>query len=247
MKLNCRILFAAGILFFSFDNVNAQFQKGTLLLGTTIGTTGYSNANADYGYDLGSAKAISTDTYTFSVGPQIGVFLNARTVLGGNLSVNYSHGNSTTSNTSATDVVTDSKATTNTLTFSVGPFLRYYFSNLASKNWFYGQITGAAGTGTGNSTGNGSTTTTSYTSSGKTNGIFNWNAGASVGMTHFFAKRIGMDFALGYTYNHQKSTSDNSTYTTNHSSDLVTSTTNNYGLTTITNGVTASVGFHFFL
>jgi hypothetical protein len=225
----------------------AQFKPGTLMVGTTVGSIGYSSANSDYAYDVGTARSTGTNTFTFSTGPQIGVFLTPNLVFGGSLSYTLSHSAATTTNTSAANVVTGSKTTTTTNTVSVGPLLRYYFAGLKSTNWFYGQINGAVGSGTGSSSGTSYTTTTTGSSTGKTNGIFNWNAGASVGMTHFFYKRIGMDFSIGYTYSHAHSDNNNITYTTKTSNSEITSSTNNYSLNTGTNGVTLGVGFHLFL
>ena len=50
-KLILLMLFSG--LFISM-RVHAQFAKGTLMLGTTLGSTGYSSANSDYGYDVGT-------------------------------------------------------------------------------------------------------------------------------------------------------------------------------------------------
>ena len=217
------------------------------MVGTTVGSIGYSSANSDYGYDVGTAKSIGTNTFTFSTGPQIGVFLTPNLVFGGSLSYTLSHSTATTTNTSAASVVTGSRATTSTNTLSLGPLLRYYFAGLKGNNWFYGQVNGAVGTGTGSSSGSSYATTTTGSSTGKTNGIFNWNAGASLGMTHFFYKRIGMDFSIGYSYSHAHSDNNNITYTTKTSTSTITSATNNYSLNTGTNSISLGVGFHLFI
>lgn len=77
--------------------------------------------------------------------------------------------------------------------------------------------------------------------------IFTWNAGASLGLTHLFYKRIGMDVALGYLYSHNHNYNINNTNTTNKTSGDLTASANNYTLNTATNGVTFGVGFHWFL
>lgn len=225
----------------------AQFKPGTLFVGTTLGNLGYSSANSDYGYDVGTARSTGTKTVTFSAGPQVGVFLTPNLIFGGSLSYSLSHSSANTTNTSATNTVTGSKSTTTTNTVSLGPLLRYYFTSLAARNAFYGQVNAAAGTGTGSSSGSSNTTTTDGSSTGKINGIFNWNAGASVGMTHFFYKRIGMDFSVGYSFSHAHSDNNNITYTTKLSNSTITSATNNYSLNTTTNGITLGLGFHFFI
>jgi Outer membrane protein beta-barrel domain len=233
-------------LFFT-TAAKAQFKPGTLMVGTTVGSIGYSSATSDYGYEVGTARSTGTNTFTFSTGPQVGVFLTPNLVFGGSLSYTLSHSTATTTTTSATNTVTGSKTTTTTNTLSIGPLLRYYFAGLKSNNWFYGQINGAVGPGTGSSSGTAYTATTTSTSTGKTNGIFNWNAGASLGMTHFFYKRIGMDFSIGYSFSHAHSDNNNSTYSTKISNSEITSSTNNYSLNTGTNTVTLGVGFHLFL
>src|SRR5450432_2731821 len=97
------LLTITALLFLCF-HVKAQFAKGTIMLGTTIGSTGYSSANSDYGYDVGTVKNTGTNTFTFSVGPQVGVFLSPHLVFGATpaFSISTSHVNSTTMNTNNT-------------------------------------------------------------------------------------------------------------------------------------------------
>ena len=247
MKLIRSILpMAAAGLFFS-NQAKAQFKPGTVMLGTTVGSIGYSDANSDYGYDIGGSRSTGTKTFTFSMGPQVGVFVTPNLIFGGNLNYSINHSTANTTNTSATSALTGSKTTTTTNTFSIGPLVRYYFAGLTGKNWFYGQVSGAVGTGTGTSSGSSYSTTTTTSTSGKVDGIFNWNAGASVGMTHFFYKRIGMDFAIGYNYSHAHSNNDNNTTTTKTTGGTTSAAANNYSLNTGTNGLTLSVGFHWFI
>jgi hypothetical protein len=238
---------ASGLFTFAAIHANAQFVKGTLMLGTTIGTTGYSSAGSDYDYESGELRNTNTNTFTFSIGPQIGVFLSPRLVAGATpaFSINTSHATNDINNTNNTT----SAATTNTTTttVSLGPYLRYYFTNLASNNWFYGQINGAAGTGSGTTTGNTTSTNSLSSTDGKVSNIFTWNAGASIGMTHFFYKRIGMDVAIGFSHSYIHNYDTNSTNTTNKNNGNTTESTNNYTLNTNTNGVTFGVGFHWFL
>jgi len=225
----------------------AQFKTGSLMIGTTIGSTAYSSANSDYAYDNGGSRTTSTKTYTFSLGPQIGVFVNPHTVIGGTLSFNLSNSDAKTTNTAVNNSLTGSKSNTMTTTVSLGPFLRYYFSSQPVKNLFFVQVNGAVGTGSGTSSGSGYATTSTNSSDGKVTGIFNWNAGGSFGLTHFFTRHLGMDVALGYIYSHSHSDNANTTYTTKNSNGQVSPATNNYGLNTATNGVSLNVGFHWFI
>jgi|SRR5450432_916951 len=245
MKKFFTIMMPLGLLICSY--AKAQFIKGTIMLGTTVGTTGYSSANSDYGYDVGTFRNTGTNTFTFSVGPQIGVFLTPRLVLGATpaFSISSSQVKTTINNTNNT--TTGSSTNTTTTTVSLGPYMRYYFAGIPGPNWFYTQINGSVGTGSGTNSGNSYSTTATGNTDGKVSNIFTWNAGASIGMTHFFYKRIGMDIAVGYLYSHVHNYDTNNTYSTNKNSGNMTSSTNNYTLNTATNGVTLGVGFHWFL
>ena len=200
MKKLTIMTLAAGLLICM--NAKAQFSRGTIMLGTTIGTTGYSSANSDYGYDVGTIKSTGTNTFTFSVGPQIGFFLNPHLVLGATPAFSISNSRVTSNTTNTNSTTSGSTSNTTTTTVSLGPFVRYYLSGLTGRNWFYVQVNGAAGTGSGTNSGTTYAQTTHGNSNGKVGNIFTWNSGASVGLTHFFDRRIGMDVALGYSYSH---------------------------------------------
>jgi hypothetical protein len=225
----------------------AQVKPGTLMIGTTVGTTAYTSANSDYGYDNGNTKTTGTNTYTFSLGPQVGVFVLKNMVVGGTFSYSLSTNHVSSSSLTASNSASGSSTNTTTSTVSLGPFVRYYFAGQFLKNWFYVQANGAAGTGTGSNSGNSYSTSSTATTSGSVSNIFNWNAGASMGMTHFFNSHVGMDVGLGYNYSHAHNYNVNNTITTNKNSGDVTPSANNYTLNTGTSGVTLAVGFHWYL
>ena len=239
-------LASAACLVFSLG-ASAQFSKGTLMLGTTIGITGYSSANSDYDYNAGNTRSTGTQTFSLSVGPQIGVFLTQHLVFCATPSLSLSSSHVSTTNTSAAAIQTGSTTTTPTTAISIGPFLRDYFAMVPGNNWFYAQINGSVGSGSGSSSGNSYTSTSTSSTNGKVSGIVNWNAGASLGLTHFFYKRIGLDVALGYLYSHAHSYNVNNTITTTKSSGDVAQSASDYTLNTGTNGLTFSAGFHWFM
>lgn len=247
MKKITLITFVAGCLILTALHSSAQFVRGTIMLGTTVGTTGYSSATSNYDYDAGELRNTGTNTFTFSIGPQVGVFLSPRMVLGATpaFSISTSHATNDIHNTNNNSSAAITNTTTSTV--SLGPYIRYYFTNLNSSNWFYSQLNGSVGSGSGTSTGNTASNTSVSSTNGKVSDIFTWNAGGSIGMTHFFYKRIGMDIALGYIYSHVHNYDMNNTNSTNKASGVVTQTANNYMLNTATNGVTLGVGFHWFL
>ncbi len=247
MKTTKRFIAGFVIALLLSPHVHAQFSKGTMMLGTTIGSTGYSSANSDYGYDAGTLKNTGTNTFTFSVGPQIGFFLSPHFVLGATPAFNISTSHATSSTANTNNTSSGSTTNTTTTTVSLGPFMRYYFAGMPGSNWFYAQINGAAGTGSGTTTGNSYSNTSTGSTDGKVSNIFTWNAGASIGLTHFFYKRIGMDFALGYSYSHVHNYDTNNSNSVSKTSGTVSESANNYTLNTATNGVTLGLGFHWFL
>lgn len=246
MKKNIRVTFSVCVIMLSIKS-NAQFTKGTLMLGTTIGSAGYTSASSDYNYDAGELRSVKTNTFTFSMGPQIAFFLSPRLIAGATPSFNISTSHATNNINNTNNSFSNSTTNTTTTTVTIGPFMRYYFSNLKSNNWFYAQLNGAVGTGSGTTDGSSTSSTSTGSTNGKVSDIFTWNAGGSIGLTHFFYKRIGMDVALGYNDSHVHNYDINNSTSTNKTSGGVTTSANNYKLNTSTNGVTLGVGFHWFL
>ena len=244
------LLFAGSFFIVSFllsMPASAQFKKGTLMLGTTAGSTTYSIANSRYDYDNGNTTATTTHAYTLGIGPEAGVFISSSTVLGATLTFNFNNSNETATNHNVNNTTSGGNDGNTTATVMLEPMLRYYFAGSPKKNWFYMELHSGAGTGVGRSSGNGYTTAATSTTYGKVSNIFNWDMGGGLGMTHFFSHGLGVDFALGYTYSHSFSDNANNTYTTNKITHALSSSTNNYNLTTATNGITFSVGFHRFI
>jgi Outer membrane protein beta-barrel domain len=242
-----RTVYAIAMISLLSIHANAQFKKGTIMLGTTVGTTGYSSAGSDYNYDAGELRSAGNNTFTFSIGPQVGVFLSPRLVLGATPAFTISSSHATNHITNPNSTISATTTHTMTTTVTLGPYVRYYFTSLTGDNWFYGQINASIGSGGGSTSGTSNTTTTTGNTSGTVSDILTWNAGASIGMTHFFYKRIGMDIAVGYNYSHVHNYDVNNTSTINNTSGKITVTSNNYALNTATNGVTLGVGFHWFL
>jgi hypothetical protein len=230
-------------------SVSAQFSKGTIFVGPTIGTNSYQSAsdNLDYSSGTNNNRSISSKTYTLTIGPQVGVFVTDHLVVGGSANVGVTDKKTNTSTLLSNAATTTANTKTNTTTFTAGPFLRYYFFETLSKNMFYGQLNGNIGTGSGSSSGNGNNNaTTTYQSSGTVNGIFTWTAGGSLGFTHFFNDFVGMDVAVGYSFNSTMNNNINTTNTKSNTTEIVTSNPNNYKETDHTNGITLGLGFHWF-
>lgn len=193
--------------------VSAQFSKGSLFVGTTLGGN-YDQTSSTDPHDY---STISTRTFTMSGSSQVGVFVANDLIIGGSLYSNLAREKETSTAgvypsvaLPSNDPLVDTKKT-RIYTFTVGPFLRYYI-NSKSKNKLYVETNVAAGSGRGS----GSETDNfgTYTSI-KMSKIFNWNGSAAMGITHCFTDGLGMDVAFGYFYNATRSTvnTDNDGYT----------------------------------
>ena len=219
--------------------------KGTVFLGTSVGSTTYTQTSNDYTYPDGGTKNTTPHAYSFSLSPSAGVFVTNHLILGGSLGVSYSHNKTNTSITEGSP--SSSTSTTNSTTVDLGPFLRYYFYEVKPlRTMLYMQIQGTVGVGGGSSSGAGESVTSSYVSNGTTSGIFTWTSGASLGVTHFIQKNIGIDFALGYSHSYEHSNVSGSTQTTKVNGTETTAP-GDYKLRTSADGFTASVGFHWFI
>jgi len=230
-------------------SASAQFSKGTIFVGPTLGTTSFQSAsdNLDYTSGNNSNRSASSKTYTLTVGPQVGKFLTDHLVLGASLNYSLSVKNTNTNTTLTNNNLLATNAKTNTSTFNAGPFLRYYYFETLSKNMFYAQLNGTLGTGSGGSSGSGANNVNStYQSNGTVTNIFAWNAGGSIGVTHFFNDLVGMDVAIGYNYISNTSNNNSSTNTTANATEIVTNTSNNYRETLLTHSITLGFGFHWF-
>ncbi len=225
--------------------VAAQSLKGTLFVGTSIGSTSYTQTSNNYDYSDGGNKNTDAHAYSLSLSPSMGVFVTNHLIIGGSLGLSYSHNKTNTANTEGTP--TAETTSTNTTTMNLGPFLRYYFyENKPLRTMLYMQAQGTVGTGGGSSSGRGySNATSTYASSGTVSNIFTWTSGASIGVTHFIGKNVGMDFAIGYAHNYEYSSNNNQTVTVLDNGGSETKP-NNYSLATSSDGFTLSVGFHWF-
>ena len=238
------------IIFYALAfSASAQFLKGTIFVGPTLGTNSYQSASDNLNYSSGNnqTRTASSKAYALSFGPQVGVFITDHLVVGGAINYSLSVKNTNTSTVLTNNNLLISNAKTNTSTVNAGPFLRYYYFDKLSKTMFYTQLNGTLGTGRGGSSSSGNNNITStFQSNGSINGIFSWNAGGSIGLTHFFNDFVGMDFAVGYGYTSITSNYQNVTNTSSNVSEIVTTAPNDYKETLLTHGVTLGLGFHWF-
>ena len=235
-----RIFLVLAICFTGLTSLKAQLAKGNLFVGSTIGSTAYNWGTNTYLYSAGNTQKLDSKQFAIDLTPSLGVFVTNHLVFGGSLDVGYSHNKSDVTNTDGSVVPT--QTTINNSTYSIGPFLRYYFYNSTpSKTLLYveGRATVGSGSGSTNEL-DSNTGNTTYTATD--NNVFLFTAAGSLGVTHFITKNIGLDVALGYSYDYEKYTTD---FTFDPNSGNTSSGSKKATLPQ--SGITLFAGFHFFL
>jgi hypothetical protein len=181
--------------------VKAQFTKGDLFLGGSLGVNTVDFPGADY------AKNISN---SFSVGPKIGYFINEKWAIGG--SVGYSYSNQVL-DYSVTPYYSNSRSTSRT--FSANVLARRYF---AITDKFLFTLEGSLGFSRSN-------TTNSYATSQVSTGgpepyddnapAYTLSATVRPLFVFFPTPHWGIEAGLGtLSFSHQHSLSDNSSVNT---------------------------------
>jgi len=223
----------------------AQVSKGTLFMGSTIGAANYNSVTNDHDYIDSGFRKTTNNNFGIGLSPQLGVFVNNHLIVGGSIGLNFEHNKQNIQSTERNLDNQDTKKST--FTINAGPFARYYFFNTSpGSTLFFTQVDARVGTGSGNSSGNGDNTTNTFTTSAKITKIFNWNAGASIGMTHFIQKSVGLDVFAGYNYEHNKSHNTATTNYTSKSDGENSARTVEYDLATHSNNIVLGAGFHWF-
>lgn len=223
----------------------AQTEKGNMFVGAGIGNTSYSSQGDNYSYSDGNSRQTDIKINKIVLNPTMGWFVTNHLIAGANVGLNYTHNKNNTNITEAP--ASTSNKVTNTFTVDAGPFLRYYFFNgQPSNTLLFVQADGSIGAGSGSSSGSGTTANYTYTSTGKVSNVFTYDGGASVGITHFIQKNVGLDIAAGYLYTHQKSSNTDVNDRTMNAGGKTT-INNNYDLASHVSGITLSAGFHWFL
>lgn len=121
-----------------FAQVHAQFSKGTLIAGSSIGDISIGSSNYDYLTDDTLNSSYEGSNFSFSLYPQFGIFLNDKFAIGTEIDIYYYSGNSTSSDKDGIKYY-DYKSENVSIGFL--PYARYYFrKNSNGKSMLYGQI-----------------------------------------------------------------------------------------------------------
>jgi hypothetical protein len=180
--------------------MQAQNQKGNWLVGTSIGSTGYSFGKTESG-QVGSTNLSLSDNNSFSFGvyPSVGRYISDNVVIGTYLSIGYYSSNYDNSNNYNTNT---SKSKSSYLSLGVGPFGRFYFGGNKGKGMPFAEVNAGISFYPGYKGEYTPSTGTGYTY--KYEKYSPWNAGAKFGYEHFINSVIGLQYYVGYTYNKYK-------------------------------------------
>jgi hypothetical protein len=246
-----KILLLFAIYIACLPAANAQIAKGNLFIGTGLGTAAYSFGTYTFNYSTPNNKNQDLKNYAISLSPSFGVFLTSHFILGGSFDVDLAN-NSSNFLSSSSVIVTSNVVTKNT-TYSLGPFMRYYYFTQRQSSYsdietlLYLQFSTALGSGSG------STNQTNYNQSsaysvatGVTKGMFVYKAQFNLGISVFVAENIGIDFGAGYQFQYQSYTSITNTATTS-SNGALTNNPITYKSSLPVNGITLSAGIHMFI
>ena len=237
------MLYLAGM--FGILQANAQMYKSDIFLGGSIGSTVYNIGTSTYNYDAGNTRTNQIKNYNLSLSPTVGFFVNNSLVVGTILNLSYSINTNNTRNTTLDPLINYN--TVNSNTFSLVPFLRYYFYTTGHNNTFlFAQLEAGGGVGGGNNTQSVYYKNNSgYQTNGNTNSLFVIKSATRLGITHLVQPNIGFDLSLGISHDYQKSNFTQYTESISTSGKLSNSTIN-YKSNEPQTGFTLSAGFHFF-
>jgi hypothetical protein len=224
--------------------VNAQFKKGQLMPGITVGSIFFNSGKTEYSAPPPTTGYTSnTNSAGINLSPSLGWFISGRTVIGGRVSGNYRYDKYL----DASNNVTFRKKEDRVTQWGLGAFVRNYFGQ-AGRFIPFGQV--AVDGGLGNARTEGFTYTSTYreTYKGKSGSSSFINAGVSAGVTRLLGEQVGLDLAIGYVFSHtqQKFTTDtfrdvgiDGTIDETRKSEITTRMNNH--------GVTLSMGIQVFI
>ncbi len=181
---------------------NAQTEKGSRLLGVSLGSLSYNHSENSTSYSNTSTVYNSTsNAFSFNLNPTMAWFVQDNLAIGGQFGFNFYNSKSKNSNTSSSST---SENTYNSPSLYLGPFARYYFSGSEKGKPFtevdlsYGFYPSKSKS---TSSGGSSSETTSKPKA-------NYSAGVKFGYEQFLTKNIGLYGAFGFTYTNSKSEYD---------------------------------------
>lgn len=226
-------------------NVRAQMYRSDIFLGGSIGSTVYNIGTSTYNYDSGNVRKTEIKNFSLSLSPTVGFFVKNSLVAGTILNLSYTINTTNTRNTTLDPLLNYN--TVNSNTFSLVPFMRYYFYTSGHNNTFlFGQVEAGGGLGGGNNTQSVYYKNNSgYQANGNTTGLFLIKTAGRLGITHLVQPNIGFDLSLGISHDYQRSNFTQYIERISTTGKLGNSTTK-YTATEPLTGFAIAAGFHFF-
>ncbi|TAE75521.1 MAG: hypothetical protein EAZ85_02285 [Bacteroidetes bacterium] len=212
------------IAFFTFTNLNAQTEKGTIYVGGTFGVNSRNQTSKSSSVTTNEEKRTS-----FFVIPDVGYFFADNMAIG--LGIGYANEKVNSKSSSGS-----TENTTTTGTFSINPTFRYYMPTSSETFKFF--IQARANLDFGTITNENKSPTFTSTSNGKTNG---YGLFISPNLSYFPTRSWSID--IGFTGIGYSSATSEFTNTTNNT----TNTTNISGFQLGVNSFLPTFGVRIFI
>jgi len=217
----------------------AQFQKGTRMIGATIGSGYFSGGTTDYTIAGYSTKNTS---WNINLTPSFGRFISERSAVGGSLFLNSTHQH----NWNEANGGTYKRDRSHNTDYGIGLFYRHYFSSGSSLRPF-AHVYVNGGSGTGKTDGFYYVGTLSQTYTGKSSDRFFYNAGLNAGITKMVSTTVGLDAFIGYSHSYSKVTNRATSFSSDSGTGNVTSAEFNTPQKYSGNNLNVGVGLQIFL
>jgi len=230
-----------------FQAANAQFKKGQMMAGASVGSVLFNSGSADISVAQIGSNTSKITSYNINIGPSLGWFISDNTAVGAALNINPSS-NKTTYEQSGSTYQSDKNSNFN---IGLGGFARHYFGSTGSMKPF-GQIGVNFGISSLKTEGffYGGSGSSAYKTSydGSSNGGFFANSTFQFGFTKMVSDLTGLDFYLGYNFSYNKNTFKKTTLRDDGNNGSIDSRGENETTTKFTNhGFLIGVGFQVFL
>lgn len=194
-----QVIFSA-IAFISVVSVQAQNKKGNLMIGTYVGSGSYysSKYKSTYSYSPNVSES-EYKSFSIGVGPEVGLYITDRLVVGTSLNISYGHSKNDYSSTGSPSTSTGKSSN---VYFSAGPSARLYLGKKNDKGMPFVWLGGGIGFYPSDKATYKNENPTTYEYTYQSKNYVTWNFGPRVGYEHFLNKCFGLQYYIGYNYSH---------------------------------------------